>query len=786
VAQTKVIRIARPFTKGWITDRPRWSLDEQEMADGQDVIWPRGVAVKRRGWNYIQAENPIGTSTPLGGVMAVQLDPLATTVTYVVSDSTGKVGIANTGSSATAFTGTADVLYLPRTVWNGEVLLCPQDGVSPIRRWSGLVAAPEASAGTLTITKDRTSVTGAGSTFTSQAPQNSYIKLTRKGSFGYAYRVTDVESNTSLAVGTGPYAEAWEDRLTARPSVASVAWEARNSGEIGLKALVTNLATATVSGTSVTGTATVWSSGAPGHGAVIAGDIVARARDVDADAASASINNKALTSNVATLTTSAAHSFITGQTVTVTGVDATFNGTYVITGTPTSTTFTYARTSANVTSAAVSPVGTARSIWASTPDAGVVSSVSSDTAITLAYAPTDFKDSPYVILRPMPGREACAHQGRLWFTGIKWDPNRIYVSPSPDRWPDIGGQSNGEDSFDLDFASATQAKFVDIPDRFAPGEIVALLSARNVLLVLRDNALYGVFGSWPGIQVEMIADGAGCVDIRSTSSSEEGQFWCGPEGIYHYEAGRGLRDLTLGKNNRLWRSLMATRTSSAVVAAGVINSHLLVSFVDGENSQAWLYDLASEAWCGRVSGMNPVAMHNARLRSFPDDLYMVHGAKRQIAAIGSAFVDEDPVPEEMVLGVGVIGTGALASSYSENRGTFFAETGSVLSGNATSSFRTTQMRVGYECVEGSGLVVQTGDAETQAWNPHETETTLPATGYSIKTEKVRAKTSLSSGSTIGQADRQFSVRMAEDDDTEPSRLAVHEIQVVVREYDSRD
>jgi hypothetical protein len=96
------------------------------------------------------------------------------------------------------------------------------------------------------------------------------------------------------------------------------------------------------------------------------------------------------------------------------------------------------------------------------------------------------------------------------------------------------------------------------------------------------------------------------------------------------------------------------------------------------------------------------------------------------------------------------------------------------------------MRVGYECVEGSGLVVQTGDAETQAWNPHETETTLPATGYSIKTEKVRAKTSLSSGSTIGQADRQFSVRIAEDDDTEPSRLAIHELQVVVREYDSRD
>lgn len=71
------------------------------------------------------------------------------------------------------------------------------------------------------------------------------------------------------------------------------------------------------------------------------------------------INNKALTSNVATLTTSAAHNYLAGDVVTITGVDATFNGTFNIIAVPTSTTFTYARTAANVTSAAVSPTGTA-------------------------------------------------------------------------------------------------------------------------------------------------------------------------------------------------------------------------------------------------------------------------------------------------------------------------------------------------------------------------------------------------------------------------------------------
>lgn len=70
-----------------------------------------------------------------------------------------------------------------------------------------------------------------------------------------------------------------------------------------------------------------------------------------------SITNKALTTNVATLTTSAPHGLTVGMTIVITGVDATFNGTYRITTVPTTTTFTYAKTASNVTSTAVSPAG---------------------------------------------------------------------------------------------------------------------------------------------------------------------------------------------------------------------------------------------------------------------------------------------------------------------------------------------------------------------------------------------------------------------------------------------
>jgi len=71
-----------------------------------------------------------------------------------------------------------------------------------------------------------------------------------------------------------------------------------------------------------------------------------------------SITNKALTSNVATLTTSAAHGLCIGMQIVITGVDATFNGEYRITSVPTTTTFTYAKTASNVASTAVSPAGT--------------------------------------------------------------------------------------------------------------------------------------------------------------------------------------------------------------------------------------------------------------------------------------------------------------------------------------------------------------------------------------------------------------------------------------------
>jgi len=77
----------------------------------------------------------------------------------------------------------------------------------------------------------------------------------------------------------------------------------------------------------------------------------------------ATITTRALTDNVATITTAAAHNFLVGDRVTIAGIaspNTALNGTYAITTVPSATTFTYAKTNANIASASGS--GTADAV----------------------------------------------------------------------------------------------------------------------------------------------------------------------------------------------------------------------------------------------------------------------------------------------------------------------------------------------------------------------------------------------------------------------------------------
>jgi hypothetical protein len=92
------------------------------------------------------------------------------------------------------------------------------------------------------------------------------------------------------------------------------------------------------------------------------------------------VTNKALTANVATLTIGA-HTLLVGQTVVVAGVDATFNGSFVVTAV-TGTTVSYAKTAANV-----APTATTGTV---TRDGETAIVANSTTGVTRDYAPGDY------------------------------------------------------------------------------------------------------------------------------------------------------------------------------------------------------------------------------------------------------------------------------------------------------------------------------------------------------------------------------------------------------------
>lgn len=142
-------------------------------------------------------------------------------------------------------------------------------------------------------------------------------------------------------------------------------------------------------------------------------------RSVTVTIASATVSNKALTGNVATLTTSAAHGFVVGEQVIVSGVDATFNGTYTIASVPSATTFTYSKTAADVVSAAATGTALSTRITAAAgtfaeedpgrtisgagiPAGATLASVQSDTTARLSVAATA-AGSPSVTLGSATG-----------------------------------------------------------------------------------------------------------------------------------------------------------------------------------------------------------------------------------------------------------------------------------------------------------------------------------------------------------------------------------------------
>ncbi len=132
---------------------------------------------------------------------------------------------------------------------------------------------------------------------------------------------------------------------------------------------------------------------------------------------SSAVTHRKIASNVATLTTNTPHNYIVGSSAVVSGVDATFNGTYTVTVVDGEYSFSYAKTNADIALNAVIPNGTtylsgydAATIYANHPavyEAIIVISVEVFQSITAAGGQIegiDFQVSPYRMGRSLLNR----------------------------------------------------------------------------------------------------------------------------------------------------------------------------------------------------------------------------------------------------------------------------------------------------------------------------------------------------------------------------------------------
>lgn len=264
-----------------------------------------------------------------------------------------------------------------------------------------------------------------------------------------------------------------------------------------------------------------------------------------------------------------------------------------------------------------------------TSNAHLIASVTN--ATTLALTATDKTDTDinYAILRGCPFKDAAAHNGSFWGTGVAQYPNNVYVGPPgwnlsfppgfilPYDPTVLPGSTNAND-FLMDS--------IAVPSAYDGDLNVAILASPNPLLVLKRSAAYGIFGSFPNFSVSKIADGMGCIDIRSAISGPSGQFWAGEDGIYAYVGGR-IIDLTDGKINREWRAL--TRSFDYGVSdyctIGEIYNHLLVSIVtsSGATNRCYVYDLRNKAWISRFTNHKARAFFSSPVTGERREAYWV-------------------------------------------------------------------------------------------------------------------------------------------------------------------
>jgi hypothetical protein len=235
------------------------------------------------------------------------------------------------------------------------------------------------------------------------------------------------------------------------------------------------------------------------------------------------ITNVALTSNVATITTSLAHGYSTGDSVTVDASNNTFDGTYVITGTPTTTTFTYAKTNTDIPSA--SATGTVIAVGYSTIDKWNFIQFGN----TILAANNENKIQSFALGTSSYFGDVSPNAPIAEYITAVRDfvvSSNIGTGTYPSRvqWSDIN------DETDWISGATSQSDYQDLPD----GGNIQNITGGEFGLVLLERAIVRMtyIGSPFFFQFDTIARGIGCIEGNSVTQYANITYFLGDDGFY--------------------------------------------------------------------------------------------------------------------------------------------------------------------------------------------------------------------------------------------------------------
>lgn len=559
------ISIPRPFTGGYKTDSPDYALSLNEASYAQDMVAPVGVARQRWGWDYVGAALPVGLVSPIAVSRNYFAVPQTTVTT--LSDSDGLIYAQSSGGSWNPINyiiGVEAPTYLPRCVYNGEIIYCAQDGVTPLVRYAGVQTFTTSSSSPATLTM------GAGSmTVTTSASYNAH-----KGGFFWA----------RFPAGTGSYSK--------NPTMISRVIEASGTS-ITLESLrnkTTSAATASA----------IYRSSSVGfaYPAVVVSDVgkVTTITPTGGSPSGSTVNFEGTnftSSNVRVEFGSGDALLVENTTVgspheiaDITAVNSTVQLSAHVTLTPfTNAAFKHLRR------CPFKDAATHRgSLWGT--------GVKQYPNRVYVFIPTKDIGLPPAAEKPFDptlqaGYSSTNVQG---FVRVQDFLAGAYDVPGPyDSTPVVAILSS-------------------------PGPLLALKSDSVY-------GLYGTYDATnpSSIEVNRISEGSGCVDIRSAITVESVPYWAGDDGIFSYRNSQ-IVNLTEGRIQREWEALMRgyvsgqswvsiglAGTSYLVVSCGGLDGTKTTEAKNGPDTsnptnRTLVYDLRLNVWLGRMTNFNPKHM----------------------------------------------------------------------------------------------------------------------------------------------------------------------------------